>query len=1103
MPGRIRYGLLGEVTLDQQGTPQRVPGALPRTVLAMLLLNANRTVAVPAIADVLWGERLPASAKASLYNVVLRLRRLLGPEGALRLRSVTAGYLLEVADGELDLQVFTSLCGRGREAQTAREWTAARRALAAALELWRCEPLADVERPALEQAERQHLHELRLQALQGRIEADLHLGLHASVVAELRALTRRHPLTEAFHAQLVLALYRSGRPGDALNAYQDARTVLLEELGADPGPELRRLHQHVLRHDPVLDLRLDSSAGPLPAVRTADPVPLTVPDPVPVPVTATMFESRYQLPVDTRAFTGRSEELDRLLAHAAEGAGGSGGGGAVVISAIDGMAGVGKTGLAVHAAHRLRAGYPDGQLFVDLHGHAPGLDPLTPADALEQLLHALGVAPELVPKNLDERAAHYRHRLAGSRVLIVLDDAAGTAQVRPLLPGTPGCLVLVTSRRRLTGLDDAYSVALDVLPAADAAALLHKVAGPDRIPADHPSIGELLALCGSLPLAVRITAARLRHHRTLSLPDLVERLRDESARLSQLQDEDRNLTSVFESSYRSLPPAEQRLFRLLGSVPGPDIDVRAAARLAGAPESAAEDLLESLLGHNLITQRTPGRYRFHDLVRLYARTLPEAFPEPLPEASAEAEADGGGERAAALDRLLDYYQQAAVAADQRLARQSRPGRLPAAAPTAAGLRLSDRPQALAWMRTERENLLAALSHAAARRQPARVLALTAALAAFLHEEGPWEQAAVLFRTALSTARARGDQLSEAGALWDLGKVRHTTGDLSVAAGFQSEALAIYRSLGDPLGEANALHDLARTRHVTGDFSLAADLQRQALEIYQRLGNRGGAAGSLYSLCRERIVAGDYPAGADLLERALAIYRDLGDRLGEANSLWGLGRVRLVTGDYPAAADLHERALRIYQDLGHQRNRAYALMGLGRVRLATGCHAAAADLLRRALKIHQDVGDRLGEVNALHEMGRLRLATGDHAAAADLLGRALTGYRDVGDRQGEVDVLNSLGALGRAASGARAALPLYEQALVLARRIDSPLDEARALEGAADCLDRTGDPGAALPLLREAVTLYRSIGAAEARAAEDRLNALEGEGRRGGTILDLT
>ena len=1040
MPEKIRYGLLGDLTIEHQGIARLVPGALPRTLLAMLLLNANRMVSVPTIVDVLWGEQAPASAKASLYNIVLRLRRLLGPEGAARLRSATTGYLLEVGDGELDLQVFKSLCCQGRQARAAGQWFTTRETLAQALELWRGDPLSDVERPALEPAERQHLHELRLQALQGRIEADLQLGLHVSVIPELRGLTRRHPLTEAFHAQLVLALYRAGRPGDALNAYQEARTVLLEELGADPGPELQQLHQHVLTHDSALD----PPAGHLPSA-TAVPLPDQRSEhraehrQVPAPQAAPTGGARHQLPIGTRSFTGRSQELDHLVGLALAAADEGGCTGTVVISAIDGMAGVGKTGLAVHLAHRLRARYPDGQLFIDLHGHTPGLAPLTAEDALEQLLHALGVATELIPKNLDERAAYYRHRLAGSRVLIVLDDAAGTAQVRPLLPGTPGCLVLVTSRRRLTGLDDAHSVALDVLPEPDAAALLHQVAGPGRIAEDDPAIGELLAVCGNLPLALRITAARLRHRPNLSLPELVDRLRDENARLSQFQDEDRSLTAVFDSSYRALPAAEQRLFRRLGLVPGPDFEVRAAAGLADTDQPTAERLLESLLNHNLLTQHACGRYRFHDLVRLYARGLLRP-DDPAAQ----------GERQAALERLLDQYQRTARAADGRLARQSRPGAEPAAAPPAAAPWSPSRPQALSWMRTERDNLLAAVAQAAAGRQYPRVLALTAALAAFLHEEGPWEQAAALFRTAITAARAQGDRLSEADVLWDLGKLRHTMGDLSLATGHHQQALKLYRELGNRLGEANALHDLARAQHVTGAFSAGAELQRQALEIYQRLGHRGGAADARYSLCRERMVAGDFTAAADLLEQALDSYQRLGDRLGAANSLWGLGRVRLATGHHQAAADLHEQALAIYQDLGHRRNRAYALMGLGRVRLATGDHRAAAELLGESLAIHQDVGDRLGEVNTLHELGRARFAAGDHAAAAGLLGRALSVYQEVGDRQGEVDVLNSLGAFTLETAGPRAALPLYERALLLARQIDSPVDQARALEGTLRC-----------------------------------------------------
>ncbi|MFJ1751965.1 ATP-binding protein [Kitasatospora sp. NPDC088134] len=823
--------------------------------------------------------------------------------------------------------------------------------------------------------------------------------------------------------------------------------------------------------------------------------------------------SRCQLPADTRLFTGRAEEIDRLLALAREAPAGSDAG-MVVISAIDGMGGVGKSALAVHAAHRMRGSFPDGQLFVDLHGHTPGLAALAAEDALDWFLRSLGVPPQLIPRDLGERAAFYRDRLAGTRTLIVLDNAVSTAQVRPLLPGTPGCLVIVTSRKRLTGLDDAHTLALDTLAPAEAAALLHRVAGPGRVPDGHPAVAELAALCGHVPLAVRISAARLRHRRALRIEDLVDELRDEHGRLDRLRDEGRNLAAVFDTSYAALPEAEQHLFRRLGLVPGPDFDAFAAAHLAGADHRTAERLLESLLDHNLLTQHVPGRYRFHDLVGLYARTLGHA------DGAEEAE------RAAALERLLDHYRYTAGEADRHLAHHGRPGPPRPAATPAGAPALPDRDRALAWMRSERDNLLAAVAVAG----PRHLVDLSAALAAFLQQEGPWHQAAALHRTAAATARELGDRSGEAGALADLGRVRHALGEFQAACGLYERALAVHQELGDRSGEAGALEELGRVRYVLGELQVAAGLHERALAGYQELGDRLGQAGSLWSIGRVRHATGDYPAAADLLERALEIHQDLGDRHGEANTLWDLSRVRHATGDYAAAGSLQEqaltimrqlgnrhgeanalwnlgrvrlttgdaaaaaaaleRALEIYLDLGKRDGEAYALKDLGRVRHATGDHAAAADLLGRALDIFRKVGQRYGAANATHDLGRVRHATGDHAAAADLFAQALAFFREVGDRQGEAEVLTSTAALAADTAGAPGAPALYRQALDLARAAHSPLDEARALEGTAHCAARAGDHAAALAALRPAVALYRRLGAAEAPAATARLRALE-------------
>ena len=402
----------------------------------------------------------------------------------------------------------------------------------------------------------------------------------------------------------------------------------------------------------------------------------------------------HQLPADSRVFVGRQSELKSLIALARESQRGADTGATVVISAIDGMAGIGKSTFAVHAAQAMRQDFPDGQYFLDLHGHAIGMSPLTPDQALDTLLRSLGVQPAAIPQSLDGRAAAFRDRLHGTRSLIVLDNARSTAQVRPLIPGSAGCMVLVTSRRRLTGLEDAHAIALDLLPEQDATALLHKIAGPGRIPEGHPAIPELIELCGHLPLAIRVCAARLRHHRFLSIEEIVEQLRDRpDDRLAHLVAEECGIEAVFGSSYTALPPDAQRLFRYLGLTKGPHVCAYAAASLADIDLSTAGRLLESLLDHNLLIQYDAGRYRFHDLVRLYAAD----------RAATEAEAD----RTAAARRLAAWYVYAcgeAIAmldvSRPRTPEESTMLRTPA-------IEFADSSAALGWLAYERANLQAA------------------------------------------------------------------------------------------------------------------------------------------------------------------------------------------------------------------------------------------------------------------------------------------------------------------------------------------------------------------------------------------------------------
>jgi len=1088
----MEFRLLGPLEVRRSGADVPISAGKLRALLGSLLLDANVAVPADRLIDVMWDGRPPASATPSLHNHVMRLRRQLGDEGGTRIRAVALGYLIQVEAGELDLDVFSDLCEAGRRAAQAEQWPKASANLADALALWRGSPLADIA--SLQQDARiRELVEARSQAFEGRIEADLEQGRHQEVITELRALIEEQPLREAFHGQLMLALYRTGRQSEALEVFQDLRSTLVDRLGVEPSSSIRQLHGRILDADPKLAIGASARSGPL-----------------------------FQLPADTRVFTGREHELGELMELVRAAPEGTEAG-MVVISAIDGMAGIGKTALAVHAAHRVREQFPDGQLFLDLRGYTTDLEPLTTGDAMDWFLRSLGVPPQSIPKDLGERAAFYRDRLDGTRTLIILDNASSAAQVRPLLPRSPGCLVLITSRRRLTGLDDAHSLALDILPDADAVALLHRVAGPGRVPGHNPAILELIALCGHMPLAIQIAAARLRRNPALRVENVVAQLRDDSRRLDQFQDEDRDLTAVFDLSYQDLPEAERRLLRLLGLAPGPDFDVYAAANLAGIDHRTAERLLESLLDHNLLTQRTPGRYQFHDLVRLYAHALGGLDPV--------------AERDRALDRLSDYYQHAAQKADHHLARQTRPGP-PRSAPTpTTAPELRSRTGALAWLRGERANLLATLAQAAAQAETSRVIALTAALAAFLHQEGPWLQVASLHQAAAAAAHEGGDRQSEANALWDLARVRQLTGDLATSAGLLEQSLAVYQELGDRQGEANALWDLARSRSAPGHFPAAVEMLERALAIYQDLGDRRGEANAAFELGRLKYVTGSYPAAVDLYERALAGYQELGDELGQANSFFDLGRLRQLTGDFPVSADLQERALAMYRSLGQRLGEADALRGAGRGRQVTGDYAAATDLLGRALTIYQSLGHRLGEAysflglgrarqavgefpaaadlieralaifqgsgnthglaNARLELGCARRATGDHPASADLLGQALKTFHDLGDRQGEAEALNGLGALAAVSTGPREALDLYRRALQIAREVSSPLDEARALEGAARAAASIGDRAAALSDLHEAVAIYRRIGAAEAGTAGGYLVDLENETRLSG------
>ena len=648
------------------------------------------------------------------------------------------------------------------------------------------------------------------------------------------------------------------------------------------------------------------------------------------------LEVRCSLPPDTAAFTGRDEELHRITAVADA----AGAGGVVAVCAIDGMPGVGKTALAVHVAHLLRHRFPDRQLFIDLHSHTPGQDPVSPGAALAGLLTAVGVDARNLPRDTPGRAGLWRDRMAGQQALLVLDNAASSGQVTPLLPGDEGCLVLVTSRRHLGDLPGAAAaVLLEALPPGNAQEMFLRLA-PRAATATAAAAAELVRLAGYLPLAISLLARVYARHRSWTLADLTG---ETKASLLTLTAEKNSIAAAFEVSYRYLAPSQQRFFRCLGLHPGTTIEAYAAAALAGTGLQEAAGHLDALHGEGLLTEAGYRRYGLHDLIRRYARD----------RATADA-AHGHGQE---LERLLDYYQHTGTLAEIRLARQTRTSSAPAAlvAPAAAVPSLPDSTRALAWARAEHANLLACLDHVTGTGQHARVIALTAAMATVLRRDSPWADAITRHATAVQAARRLGDRLGEATALNDLGDVRLLTDDYPRAAEALEAALGIFGDLGDQLGQASALTGLGAVRRLTGDYPRAAEALEAALGISRDLGDQLGQASALTGLGAVRQLTGDHPGAAEALEAALGIYRSTGYRHGEAEVLNEVGALNRIRGDLDQAGASHRQARDLAREIAISVEEARALAGLGRCAQAAGHTTDAEASLRQAQEIFQRIG----------------------------------------------------------------------------------------------------------------------------------------------------
>ncbi|MBT8227371.1 MAG: tetratricopeptide repeat protein, partial [Dactylosporangium sp.] len=655
----------------------------------------------------------------------------------------------------------------------------------------------------------------------------------------------------------------------------------------------------------------------------------------------------------------------------------------VAIHAVDGMAGVGKTALAIHAAHRLAGRFPDGQRFVALRAHAPGQTPVDPAAALATLLQADGVAAAQIPASLDSRAGLWRDRMATKRMLLVLDDAADPDHVALLLPAAPGSLVLITSRRKLTTLPNTVPLPLDTLPPAQARALFTARAG--RGHDDPRAAAQITALCGWLPLAVTLAAARLHTHPAWSVTDLATELATTRDRLAELASGDLAVAAAFDLSYRDLPAARQRLFRRLGLHPGPDVDPYAVAALDDTSLADARRGLEDLLEHNLMTEPHRGRYRLHDLIAEHARS--------------RAADDPPAERDAARDRLLGFYLHTATTAGRYLARNTAPaagaglaGSPPAEVPTVASPE-----QAADWLAREQPNLVATAGWAATHHRAQATIAIPAALHEHLHARGPWSLARDLHRTALTAARHANDRPAQASTLANLADIQRLTGDHAAAATSAGRALDLSCGLGDRVGQANALTILGWVQCATGGYAAAAT-----------------SAG-----------------------RALDLSCGLGDRLGQAKAHYTLGYVQCATGGYAAAAASAGRALDLSCELGNRLGQANALTTLGQVRHATGDHAAASTSLGQALDLFREAADRDGEAETLNHIGELLLTSATPAAAQRRFTAALGIARTIGTAAHEARALEGIGTCARRDGHIDEGVMHLRQALAIYRRINSP------------------------------------------------------------------
>lgn len=924
---QVKFYILGPLMVHAGSGPVHLGEPRLRRILAVMLLNSNTVVPADYLIDAVWDDHPPSTARRQLQNCVSALRGRFAEDGADVLVTDGPGYRLQLTPGSLDAQVFSDQVAGARRRIAEHQWEAAVTGLRSALKIWRGSALAGLSGRAIEAAAA-GLEEQRIAATEDCIDLELQQRRHRELIGELTMLVSAHPSRERLTGQLMLALSRSGRQREALDVYHQLRTLLADELGLSPGAQVQDIYQSILAGVPT---GAGIAAG---EHSTVEPGPTANAPTRPAPA---------QLPGDVAAFAGRADHLKALNELLPTN---SGDNTTTGICVITGMAGVGKSALALHWAHQVADLFPDGQLYVNLRGFAPAGSAMVPAEAVRGFLDAFGVPAGQIPVSTDAQVGLYRSLLAGRRVLLVLDNARDSDQVRPLLPGAPGCMTLVTSRNRLSGLvatGAARPLTLEVMSHTEAQRMLASRLGLERTATEPAAVDEIIARCAGLPLALAIVAARAATNPRFTLHAVAAELRADRLDLFAGGDAVTDLRAVFSWSYLQLSGEAARLFRLLGPAPGRDVATRAVATIAGLPPDQARPLLAELTRMQMIAEPTPGRFEMHDLLRAYATEL--ALTHESPQS-----------RRAAMRRMLDHCLHSALAADHHLDPHRDPIPIDVAGPGVTAERVDDHEQAMAWLDAQLPTLVAAIERAAEDGFHRHCWQLAWALAHFFERRAHWHQWIAVQRIALASARHLSDLLGQAHGHRSAGRANIHLDHVDEARTHLTRALELFRELDDPAGQARIHFDLGWLAGRQGRKQDLLEHSEQALDLFRAAGHRSGQSRALNNVGWGHLSLGDYEQAVAHGNQALALQKQIGgDPWAEADTWDLVGHAHGLLGHHQQAADCYERALRLYRMLGDRYHQAELRASLGDTYHAVGDTASARVAWQQALDAFGEFG----------------------------------------------------------------------------------------------------------------------------------------------------